>query len=38
MRRFHRSRRSDKRYFADTADRTKTINITPYIPRGGIRL
>lgn len=38
MKRYRFSRRSDRRYFKHTADRVKTINIMPYVPRGGIRL
>lgn len=29
---------SDRRYFRLTADRTRSINTSPYIARGGIRL
>lgn len=38
MKRYRFSRRSDRRYFARTADRVKAVNLMPYIPRGGIRL
>lgn len=30
--------RDDANRFSLTADRTRKINIDPYIPRGGIRL
>lgn len=29
---------TDKYRFSKSADRTKKINVSPYIPRGGIRL
>lgn len=28
----------DRRWFRMTADRTRKINNSPYVPRGGIRL
>lgn len=31
-------RRVDRRIFSKTADRTKKVNIVPYVMRGGIRL
>lgn len=30
--------RSSKRFFRRTAKRTRKINVSPYIPRGGINL
>lgn len=30
--------RKDKKKFSRSADKTKKINMNPYIPRGGIRL
>lgn len=29
---------SDRRWFRLSADRTRKINSSPYVPRGGIRL
>lgn len=37
MRRRVRSPRADKRYFRLTADRTRAINTSVTVPRGGIR-
>lgn len=37
MRTKHNFKR-DRRYFRDTANRTKLINQTVVVPRGGIRL
>lgn len=28
----------DRRWFRLTADRTRSLNTSPYVPRGGIRL
>lgn len=29
--------RRNRRFFRETADITKKVNINPYVPRGGIR-
>lgn len=38
MKRKPTKRKVDKKVFRNTANRTKTINITPCVMRGGIRL
>lgn len=38
MKRKRVNRTRDRRVFAKTADKTKKINIVPYVMRGGIRL
>lgn len=37
MKRFRASPRSDRRYFRNTADFTREVNIHPNVARGGIR-
>lgn len=38
MKRTKASPHSDRKWFRLTADRTRRINSSPYVPRGGIRL
>lgn len=38
MRRMKAKRRLDGRIFSRTADRTKAVNVTPILTRGGFRL
>ena len=38
MKRTKHSPNSDRRYFRATAENVRKINVSPYVPRGGIRL
>ena len=38
MKRYNPHPKSDRRYFAKSADRTKLVNTGAVVPRGGIRL
>lgn len=38
MKRTKQSPRADRRWFRMTADSTRKLNTSPYVPRGGIRL
>ena len=37
MMRRSQSPRADRRWFSLTADRTRKVNVSPIVPRGGIR-
>lgn len=38
MKRYATKSKSDRRYFASSADKTKLVNTGAVVPRGGIRL
>lgn len=38
MKRYNPNPKSDRRYFANTADKTRLVNTGAVVPRGGIRL